>query len=144
MKKETIIAIILGVAAGLGVAVIMINKAREYQMTGNQTLSASLQLTPKVSINNTQLQPLEISEPENGSISAIKTVDIKGKGGKDALLIVQSPIKTIIEKLESDTIDIKKFPLSLGENTIRISLYSKDSKGSSQEKELKIYYLDEQ
>lgn len=144
MKKETLIAIILGVAAGLGVAVVMIEKAREHQMTTNQTISTSAQLTPKVSINNSQLQALEVSQPDNGSISSSKTIEIKGKASLNALVIVQSPLKTIVQKLEKDTFDIKDFPLALGENTIRVSSYPKGSQASPQEKELKIYFLDEQ
>jgi mannitol-specific phosphotransferase system IIBC component len=144
MKKETLIAIILGVVAGLGVAVVMIEKAREHQMTSTQAISTSLQLTPKVTVNNSQLQPLELSKPDDGSISNVKTVELKGKAGVGALIVVQSPLKTIVQKLDKADIDIKNFPLALGENTIRVSAYPKDSQGSPQEKELKIYYLDQQ
>ena len=142
MKKETLIAIILGVAAGLGVAVVMLEKAKEHQMTNTQAISTSLQLTPKISVNNS-LQQLEISQPENGSISSTKSVDIKGTSSAGALIIVQSPIKTIIQKVEKDAFEIKAFPLALGENTVRVSVYPKGSQ-TAQEKELKIYYLDEQ
>jgi hypothetical protein len=142
MKKETIIAIVLGVVAGLGVAVVMLEKAREHQMTNTQAISSNVQLTPKVASN--QLQILGISTPDDGSISSQKSTEIKGKASKNALLIVQSPLKTIVQKMDADTFDIKNFPLTLGENIIRVSVYPKGTQTSAQEKELKIYYLDEQ
>lgn len=143
MKKETIIAIILGVAAGLGVAVVMLEKAREHQMINTQALNSSVQLTPKASANNS-VQSLEITSPDNGSISSSKSITVSGKASKGALLIIQSPLKTIIQKMDKDTFEVKAFPLTLGENIIRVSVYQKDSQDSAQEKELKIYYLDEQ
>ncbi len=57
---------------------------------------------------------------------------------------MQSPIKQLVQKLDKDDFIVPAFPLSLGENTIRVSLYPKDAQIPSQEKELKIYYLDEQ
>jgi hypothetical protein len=143
MKKETIIAIVLGVVAGLGVAVVMIEKAREQKMSNTEAISTSIELTPKVASNTAELQTLEVSEPESGSISSVKSIQIKGKGSVGALIIVQSPIKTIVQKMDKATFEIKDFPLSLGENTIRVSFYPKGSQASAQEKELKIYYLDE-
>jgi len=45
-----------------------------------------------------------------------------------------------VEK-EDFTVDM---PLALGENVISLTLYPKNSQGRSQQKELRIYYLDEQ
>ncbi len=143
MKKETLIAIFLGVLAGLGVAVVMIQKAREHQMTSAQSITTSVSTTPSVA-KNTQFQPLEISEPETASISSDKSTNIKGKANKGSLLVIQSPMQSTMQKLDKDEFTISNFPLSLGENTIRVSMYPKDTQIPPQEKELKVYYLDEQ
>ena len=144
MKKETVVAVILGIAAGLGVAVIMIGKAREGQMMSSKSISTSIQVSPTVSLKNKQFQSLEITEPEIGSIQSGKTVTIKGKASIGALLIVQSVIKNVAIKLDKTDFTILDFPISLGENTIRVTVYPKDSQIPPQEKELKVYYLDEQ
>jgi hypothetical protein len=144
MKKETLVAIVLGIAAGIGVAVIMLGKARESQMLSSKSISTSIQTSPTVKVNNQKFQPLEISEPDNNIIVAEKTIDIKGKAAPGSLMVVQSVMKTIVEKNDTEDFTIKAFPVSLGENTIRVTMYPKDTQIPPQEKELKIYFLDEQ
>lgn len=144
MKKETIIAISLGVLAGLGVAVVMLEKAHEHQMVNTHTITTASQLTPKATTKETQPESIDLQEPENGSISTERSVTIKGKSKTGSLMVIESPIKVIFQKLSQDTFSVPNFPLAIGENTIRVSVYSKDSQGAPQEKELKIYYLDEQ
>ena len=46
-------------------------------------------------------------------------------------------------KVTSDTFSAD-FPLAFGENVITVSEYQKDTQAVAQEKELKVYYLDEQ
>jgi hypothetical protein len=144
MKKETLVAIILGIAAGIGVAFVMIGKARESQMLSSNSISTSIQLTPSVATKNQQIQLLDITSPENESISSSKSVTIKGKGDEGGLLVVQSAVKNSVQKLDKADFTVEGFPLSLGENTIRLTLYPKNINLPPQEKELKIYYLDEQ
>ena len=143
MKKETVIAIMLGIAFGVVVAVVMVVKTKDQQIDKVKPMNSTLHITPTISVNNTQFQPLQITAPETGVIVDKNSVLITGKASKDALLVIQSPIKTMVMKITSESFSAD-FPLAFGENVITVSEYQKDTQAVAQEKELKIYYLDEQ
>src|SRR3989338_7749053 len=98
MKKETIIAIFFGVLFGSLVALFLLVKNKEFQLTKTETIAP----TEKVSKTKRNIivsqKPLEISEPQDGAIINNKKVSIKGRAGKDALMVIQSPIKDIVLK----------------------------------------------
>ena len=144
MKKETIIAIILGLGLGTVVAFFLIFKTQENKIENTKTISNSLKITPKaLSKSAISLQPLEIKEPENNALVSEDSINIQGKTLKDSLIIIQSPIKEIslANKEENFSVD---FPLAIGENTITVTVYDKNSQVGPQIRELKIYYLNEQ
>jgi len=70
-------------------------------------------------------------------------VVIKGKAAKDSLIVIQSPVQDIIIKNDKEEFSAT-MSLAIGENVIHISVYPKDQQGKGQEKELRVYYLDEQ
>lgn len=143
MKKETFIAIFFGVIFGAMVALFLLAKNKEFQLSKTKTLAPTEQVS-KVSKNvAVERKLLEIMEPQDGSIFVDKTITIKGKADKDALIIIQSPIKDSVFKNEKEQFTVT-FPIALGENVIRITAYSKDTQTKPQEKELRIYSLDEQ
>lgn len=143
MKKETVIAIFFGVLFGALVALFLLAKNKELQFSRTKTIAPTEKIN-KISKNNVQNQKsLEILEPEDGSVFNSKTVTIKGKADKDALIVIQSPIKDSILKNEKDQFSLS-FPIALGENVIKITAYGKDAQSRPQEKELHIYNLDEQ
>ncbi len=142
MKKETIIAILVGCALGLLTAVFVILQTKEKQLDTakpitNQTKSK--QSNPSKIINQTIL---EIKAPTQGIIVSQDSVTIDGEANKDALIIIQSPIKEVIFK-NTKTKFTQKFPLAFGENIIQIIVYPKDKNLLPLRKELKVYYLDE-
>ena len=55
MKKETIIAIMLGVVFGVVVAVVMVAKTKDQQIDKVKPMNTTLHITPTISVNNTQL-----------------------------------------------------------------------------------------
>lgn len=143
MKKETIIAILLGVGLGLVVAVLVTLKTRHKETQKVSPISNQLHVTPTVIAKPMQTSILEISEPQDGAITTTNSVLIKGHAPKDSLIIIQSPLETIT--LKNDTEDFsQKFSLALGENIIVVTAYPKDQQGVGTEKDLKVYYLDEQ
>ena len=143
MKKESIIAILLGVGLGLIVAVLVTIKTRHKETQKVSPISNELHVTPTVMAKLIQTSTLEISEPQMGAISATNSIIIKGHAPKNTLIIIQSPLQTIT--LKNDTEDFsQKFPLALGENIIIVTAYPKDQQGVGTEKDLKVYYLDEQ
>lgn len=140
MRKELIVAVVFGVLLGLLVATGMVIWLRSVDPQKAAQI-AGTEISPKAK-NRGSIQPLEISQPADGTIVKDKEVTIKGKASKDGLIVVQSPIKDVIyeNKKESFSID---FPLALGENIIAIAVYPKNSRLAPQQKIIKVYYLDE-
>ncbi len=141
MKKEVGIAIVCGVLLGLIVAVFMISRIRQLE---NQKvkLPSDAQISPAIKNLNSQIQTLEVSEPKDLVIASSNSIKLKGKTVKDALVIVQTPIKDIFVNVKDGSFSVD-VPLALGENTITVASYPKGAQQRSQEKTLKIYYLNE-
>lgn len=143
MKKETLIAIILGIGFGVVVAVFLVIKSRQLQIQSSKPITTTLSITPTPLIKNINLEILDITEPKSGDILNSNSVKIQGKTAKDTLIIIQSPLKTVVLKNTDDNFSVD-FPLSMGENMLHITAYPKDGQISTKEKDLQVYYLDEQ
>lgn len=144
MKKETIIAVFLGISFGAILGFFLISKNKEIQINKNKAIAptggVNIQNTNKDAVN---FQALEISEPNDSSIVSSNSISIKGKVTRNSLIVVQSPIKDVVYK--NDKEDFKMdFPLALGENVIKIVAYPQDKQLNIQEKNLNIYYLKEE
>lgn len=142
MKKETLIAIVMGIIFGAGVALFLILKTKKADQPKVIPVATTNRVTPLVARSGKTVLPISISEPESNSVTDKKTTTIKGKATKGSLLLIQSPIKYVVKTLEKDDFS-EEFPLALGENIIHISVYIKDSKAVAQEKTLIIYSLEE-
>lgn len=143
MKKETVYAILLGVTFGVALSLVMIFKTKDNQMGKSKPLTSEKKILPTVQDANPLTQTFKINEPQDRQIFNTKSISIKGVAEKDSVLIVQSPIKDIVFKIEKEEFSVD-MPLVLGENVINLTLYPKNSQGRSQQKELRIYYLNEQ
>lgn len=143
MKKETVIAVVLGIGLGVIVAVVLVLQNRQAQIQRSKPITTSLANTPTPLIKNINVEALEISEPQTGTIVNSNSITIKGNVAKDSLVIIQSQIKTQIVKNSPEKLEVS-VPLAMGENVIHITVYPKDQQISTKEKELQIYYLDEQ
>jgi len=141
MKRETIIAIVFGIILGGILAVIIITKNKQDQINKNKAIGPISKITPSV-VFKANAQSLDITEPATGAIVYENSITIKGKADKGATFFLQSAFKDQIYKNEKTDFEIK-FPLAFGENTIKITVYPQDSQLKIQEKELKIYYLEE-
>lgn len=142
MKKETIIAVLLGVLFGAVLGLFLITKNKEIQLSKNKVIAPTGTENRSQAENNINFQPLQISEPQDGQILDKNSVSIKGKTTKNSLIVIQSPIKDMVFKNEKETFTVD-FPLALGENAIRIVVYPQDKQLGNQEKDLKVYYLEE-
>lgn len=142
MKKESVIAILFGIVLGGVVAFVIIAKNKQAQQEKAKTLTPQITTTPAVS-NFGSSQRLEVKTPRDKAIVDKNTVTIAGKVVKNSLIVIQSPIRETAFMSDKEEFS-KEFPLSLGENVIRVTAYPKDAKLRSQERDLKIYFLDEQ
>ena len=141
MKKETVIAIVFGILLGGVLAIIIIAKNKQDQINNNKSVAPVGKITPTVA-RQEDSQSLEISEPQTGIIVYEDSITIKGKADKGATIFIQSAFKDQIYKNDKSDFAIK-FPLAFGENTIKLTVYPQDSQLRIQEKELKVYYLEE-
>lgn len=139
MKKEVGLAIFFGVGLGLFVAFLMVFQIRKTQPT-ETVVSPS----PMVRVKEERAHAvLQITEPKSDSITSSKSVTIKGKAEKNALVVAQSPLGESISKTTGDSFSIP-FDLAIGENIINVTMYPATTSARIQQKTVKIYYLDEQ
>lgn len=143
MKKETGLAIFLGVTLGIILSFVMILKTKDRRLDTTKTLTTEKK-TQKIATDTAEVvSTFKLSEPQNRSIATTKNVLFKGVADKDSLVMIQSPIIDTAVKLEKTDFSIQ-VPLAMGENVIQITVYSKDPLARPQQKELRVYYLDEQ
>ena len=131
MNKESIIAIVLGLVLGIlvagGVVYLSVRQQRiqNTQITQSATPDAGLSpvvVPPTVVI----MQSLDIKAPQSGSVTDAREVRIEGSAAIKSLLIMQSPLAAVSQKLESANFSMV-MPLALGENTIQVSSYPEGS-----------------
>lgn len=137
MKKETLVAAIAGISLGVIIAIFILISYKQKEIKSKKTITP--QITPTISILNVKSQNLEINSPLNEEIINKNTITIKGKADTGSLLIFQSPTTEKTTKNIQEDFSIE-FPLSMGENVIKVTSY-KDK--NIEEKSLKVYYLEE-
>lgn len=138
MKKETSLAIVMGIGFGLLFSFIVIMNTQKNQSVSQKTLPQ--QTRPVTTEQQTVQSPITISEPVDGAIVEDASVTLKGKTDKDSFIIVQTQSQDISFTTKSTDFE-QDIPLTLGENVIHISAYSKGANAKVQEKELHVYYL---
>lgn len=141
MKKEVIIAIILGFFLGGLLSFIIVKSISKNQIIKNKPNleNENTYLTTKKKV---EFKPLEILSPEENLIVYQNQIEIKLKLNKDTLLIIQSPIKELSVFCKEESFSTN-FPLALGENLIEITAYSKERTIPAQRKIIKVYYLND-
>ena len=140
MKKEVLIAIVCGIGLGLVVAFVMVRQIREMEIDKGAQIKTN---AGKLLLSSTSqnVQNLEISEPSTDAVVEVDTVTIKGKAQKGSFLVFQSAAKDTVSKLGKVSDFSVKFPLLVGENIISITMYPQDKTVRTQEKTIKVYYL---
>lgn len=138
MKKETSLAVGMGIVFGLVFSFLVIANTQKNQSVSQKT--STQKTRPVTTEQQTVAQPITITEPNDGAIIPSASVTIKGKTDKNSFIIIQTQIKDMSFTNKTEQFEYN-VPLSLGENVIHISAYPKGSNGKIQEKELHIYYL---
>lgn len=141
MKKETIIAIFLGLLFGGIMAIFISLKSKDIELSTNKVIAPAKEKILSPNSAGIEMQPLELSEPADRAIFEKNIIRFKGIAAKDSLIIIQSPIKDLIFKNTQGKFDLE-FPLALGENSIKMVVYPKEKKFRPQEKLIKVYFID--
>lgn len=141
MKRETVIAITLGILLGAGIGLFVLFKSNN----GEQTKVIPVGDTENHKVVNTtntssDQTVLTIAQPEEFTLVTKKEITIKGKTQPNSLIVIQSPASSKVFKNKEENFS-ETFPLALGENTISISSYSDSS--NPQEVTLQVYYVEE-
>lgn len=141
MRKETIIAIGMGILLGVGIGFVVLfqsrrgDEAKVIPVTGDTENKKIVK-----SVVPADKKILEIPEPKPDSIVSTNKINIKGKAEKNSLIVIQTPLSNTVFKNEQEDFS-SNITLALGENTISISAYSGNS--TPQEVTLKVYYVKE-
>lgn len=141
MKKETMVAIFLGLLFGGVVAVFISFKSKDIELAKNKVIAPPPNKVSSPNSSGMKLLSLELTEPADRAIVENNTVRLKGTALKDSLIVIQSPIKNLIVSNKQEKFDLE-FPLALGENSIKIVVYPKEKQFRPQEKFMKIYFID--
>ena len=138
MKKETTIAVGMGIIFGLVFSFLVITKTQKNQSVSQKSVQQKTR--PVTTDQQTTTQPISISEPNDGAIISEASVNLKGKIDANSFVIIQTQIKDFSFTTKTNSFEYS-VPLTLGENVIHLSAYPKGSTGKVQEKELHVYYL---
>lgn len=136
MKKETLVAIFLGVTAGILIAVFLILNSKKASESGDLIIS---RITPTVVITNNIVEPLLIESPDDNITVDVSEVKISGTSAKDSLIVIQTPAEESVIKVKEKSFssDVKLIP---GENIIKITSYSGKEIDT---RTLTVYYVEE-
>lgn len=138
MKKETSIAILLGIVFGLVFSFLVIANTQKNQSVSQKTVSQKTR--PVTTEQQTSALPITITQPNDGDIINDNVATVKGKTDKNSFIIIQTQTEDLSFTTKSENFEYE-VPLTLGENVIHISIYPKGQNGKIQEKELRVYYL---
>jgi len=141
MKKETLIAIFLGIIFGFAFAFIILGNIYNNQLEEKENSFLIQKKETFISpVKTVLLKSLTINKPKDFLIVDSDKITIEGEVEKDSLIIIQSPLKDLIFQNKDEKFKIN-FPLALGENLIKIVAYPKNKNLKTQEKKILIYYL---
>jgi hypothetical protein len=141
MKRETIIASVLGVTLGLVVAGFIVFKTADKPDKKNVIANVESNITPTVKIQQEESYLFDVSAPEDDIVVHSNSVTVSGQASKGSLVVVQSPTDSQILQINEDQSFETNLSLSLGENVIMLSYYPEGSTILNQEKELRVYYF---
>ena len=141
MKKEKIIAIVLGALSGLFLAFFVLSR---YQFVEKDSKGLNNKVQKKPSPKITKVVPLtgiEVSSPKSGSILKQEEVELKFSVPANSLVIIATPVfeKAFYSKKKEVS---EKVKLALGENVIKIFVYPADPRIANLDKEIKVYRVE--
>jgi len=144
MKKETSVAVFLGIFFGLILGLFLIFKNKQQQLETTKSLTPKAKVTVTViPLKKDNVQFFTIEKPSDGIVVDSDKIYIEGKASIGSTIVIQSAVSQLTTKVTKDKFKIE-FPLALGENIIGITTYPKDPQIRPVEKKITVYYLDNQ
>ena len=138
MRKEVLLAILIGAALG-GLIAFGVWRAN---LSLKKVVSPSSTNQDQGSMNQEpNLNELSISEPEEGTISPISKVVVKGRAMPGSIIAVLSPKENVVVEAKSDGTFEAEVTLEGGVNEIRVT--SVDPEGKESTKTMIVVYSTE-
>lgn len=137
MKKETGIAIILGITLGSIIAIGLIFGTRNNDIANKKVINTKE--TPTIVKLTNSAQQFEITAPNNNSTTTEDTIKISGNAPKNSLIVIQSSTTEKAFKTTEPSF-ATTFNVANGENVISITAYEGNSVN---DKVLTIYRVSE-
>ena len=142
MKKDVIIAVIVGFFLGATVALIFLNLPNILKKIPDEKIAdLTTSITPDIQQVTDQTTTLKIESPKNESFADNETIEIKGNTYKDAIVSLVSESDHAALKTDENGNFSTKFDLFEGGNNIYIT--SVNNKGQEEEANLMIFYTAE-
>lgn len=141
MKKEIIVAIIIGFFIGAAAAWSMTHLPK--LLNGIKIQTSTKPPSPAISqIQNTSISPdIKIDSPKDESVSDSKSIDVTGSIARGNTILIESLDNQITTQASDSGSFSSKVSLREGANTIYLTVY--DQSGNSNTKSLNIYYTTE-
>ncbi len=134
MRKEVIVAVLLGLSLGLVIAfgVYTANQAIKEKKVKQtvEVVQTSPSPSPQIS--------LILESPENNLVVSKNKVKINGRSAKDAVIAIFSNETELFTQADNEGFFSATFPLVAGSNKIKVK--SIDDQNKQEEKEIMIVY----
>lgn len=141
MKRDIIIAVIIGFIAGSIIAITAVNLPNIIK-NNSVKFNTGGKITPIPTPKLPEIINLEITSPKDQFLSPNKTVEIQGKSKPGSTIFLESDTDNKVKEAGSDGSFTDKLDLIEGINIIRISAL--DENGEYLTKELTVFYTSEQ
>ena len=137
MKRDVVIAVVIGFIVGAGSAVFIVNlpslikRGIPSQITINNPTPSPAQMT-----RNPYL--LEITSPQNEDLASSKNITLSGKTNPGATLVLDTEQDNYVKEASSD--GNFSFALNLHEGTNKLFITAYNEIGETETKTITVYY----
>lgn len=131
MNRETLIAVFLGFAGGILIALLLITLPKKINFDLNQRSSSSPTPTSQQAKQEESKPVISIESPQNESLIEGKETTIKGKTKENSLMVISGPSEDQV--IQSDKNGNFSAPVKVyeGENFINLTVYLPDDQTAS-------------
>lgn len=132
MRKEVLIAIIIGFGLGLVITFGIWTANKALKQTAPKNQQEELEKNEAISPTPTQVLPLSINSPENNSISNKEKIPVSGKTTPGAVVVVLFQEGETILEADNEGNFSTEISLNGGSNEIKVSSFDKEGNENSQ------------
>lgn len=129
MNRETIIAIFLGFAGGILIALLLITLPKRLTTAKKENPTP----TPSQQSQEDKKPIISIVSPENESLVEGEEVEVKGTTVANSLVVVSGPSEDSIVTSDTEGKFSTKLNIYEGQNLITVTVYLEDGKVASNE-----------